>query len=279
MVIAALGGEGGGVLTNWLITAAEHSGWWCQSTSLAGVAQRTGATIYYLEFMPRQNGMPPPVMSLFPAQGDIDIAVASEIAEAGRMISRGFISPDKSVLIASDHRVFGITEKSATGDGSVDRDLILEMGERYGRAFIHFDMSEIVQRHGTVISAALLGAIAGSGALPFEQSYFRDLLASGRSAEGNLAAFDESFRRAQSGGVGEYVPPEIKAFSLPEASNALGERWLPRIADLPAALQEMAYHSVNRLIDYQDEAYAEEWLSRVSALIDRLQILVNTNKY
>ena len=143
------------------------------------------------------------------------------------------------------------------------------MGERYGRAFIHFDMSEIVQRHGTVISAALLGAIAGSGALPFEQSCFRDLLASGGSAEANLAAFDESFRRAQSGGVGVYVPPEAKAFSLPEASNDLGERWLPRIADLPVALQELAYHGVNRLIDYQDEAYAEEWLSRVSALIDR----------
>ena len=92
------------------------------------------------------------------------------------------------------------------------------MGERYGRAFIHFDMSEIVQRHGTVISAALLGAIAGSGALPFEQSCFRDLLASGGSAEANLAAFDESFRQAQSGGVGEYVPPEAKGFSLP-ASN------------------------------------------------------------
>ena len=56
MVIAALGGEGGGVLTNWLIAAAEHSGWWCQSTSLAGVAQRTGATIYYLEFMRRKEG-------------------------------------------------------------------------------------------------------------------------------------------------------------------------------------------------------------------------------
>ena len=133
MVIAALGGEGGGVLTNWLIAAAEQSGWWCQSTSLAGVAQRTGATIYYLEFMPREDDQRAPVMSLFPAQGDIDIAVASEIAEAGRMISRGFISPEKSALISSDHRVFGITEKSATGDGSVDRDLILEMGTRYAK--------------------------------------------------------------------------------------------------------------------------------------------------
>ena len=113
MVIAALGGEGGGVLTNWLIAAAELNGWWCQSTSLAGVAQRTGATIYYLEFMLRQDGKPPPVMSLFPAQGDIDIAVASEIAEAGRMVSRGFVSPQKTALITSDHRVFGITEKSS----------------------------------------------------------------------------------------------------------------------------------------------------------------------
>ena len=101
------------------------------------------------------------------------------------MISRGFISPEKSALIASDHRVFGITEKSATGDGSVDRDLILEMGTRYARTFIHFDMSEIVQRHGTVISAALLGAIAGSGALPFSFDCFRDLISEGSGAQAN----------------------------------------------------------------------------------------------
>lgn len=269
MVIAALGGEGGGVLTNWLISAAERSGWWCQSTSLAGVAQRTGATIYYLEFMPRTDGKPTPVMSLFPAQGDIDIAVASEIAEAGRMISRGFISPDKSVLIASDHRVFGITEKSATGDGSVDRELILQMGERYARAFVHFDMSEIVQRHGTVISAALLGAIAGSGALPFDSNCFRELISQGGGAAANLAAFDESYQRAASGGVGEHVPAKVAPFTLPAVSNPLGARWLPRIANLPEALHEMAYYSVNRLIDYQDEAYAEEWLARLSAVINR----------
>ncbi len=269
MVIAALGGEGGGVLTNWLIAVAERSGWWCQSTSLAGVAQRTGATIYYIEFMRRKEGEDPPVMSLFPAQGDIDVAVASEIAEAGRMISRGFISPDKSVLIASDHRVYGITEKSAAGDGSIDRELILEMGERYARAFVHFDMSEIVQRHGTVISGALLGAIAGSGALPFEADCFRSLLSAGGSAEANLAAFDESYRRAKSGGVGEYVPEVVSPFALPAVSSSLGARWLPRLAELPQALHEMAYHSVNRLIDYQDEAYAEDWWIRLLDVVDR----------
>ena len=77
---------------------------------------------------------------------------------------------------------------------------------------------------------------------------------SGGSAAANLAAFDESFRRAQSGGVEEYEPPRSEPFALPVATNALGERWLPRIADLPEALHETAYHSINRLIDYQDEA-------------------------
>ena len=185
------------------------------------------------------------------------------------MISRGFISPDKSVLIASDHRVYGITEKSATGDGSVDRELILEMGERYARAFVHFDMSEIVQRHGTVISGALLGAIAGSDALPFEADCFRSLLSEGGSAEANLAAFDESYGRAASGGVGEYEPEPAAPFTLPAVSSPLGARWLPRIADLPKVLHEMAYYSVNRLIDYQDEAYAEDWWARLLAAIDR----------
>ena len=86
MIAAALGGEGGAVFTNWVIDVAEREGWLCQTTSLAGVAQRTGATIYYLELFPRAEAVEQtPVMSLFPAQGDIDIAIASEIAEAGQI--------------------------------------------------------------------------------------------------------------------------------------------------------------------------------------------------
>jgi len=46
IAISALGGQGGGVLTNWLVSLAENCDYFAQSTSIPGVAQRTGATIY-----------------------------------------------------------------------------------------------------------------------------------------------------------------------------------------------------------------------------------------
>ena len=48
IAILAMGGEGGGVLADWIVALAERQGWVAQSTSVPGVAQRTGATIYYL---------------------------------------------------------------------------------------------------------------------------------------------------------------------------------------------------------------------------------------
>src|SRR5690606_12638608 len=59
IAILAVGGQGGGVLSGWVTDVAQRSGWHVQSTSVAGVAQRTGATIYYVEMMPRD-----------PARGD-----------------------------------------------------------------------------------------------------------------------------------------------------------------------------------------------------------------
>ena len=52
ILIAALGGEGGGVLTDWIVAAAASQNFPVQSTSIPGVAQRTGATTYYVELVP-----------------------------------------------------------------------------------------------------------------------------------------------------------------------------------------------------------------------------------
>ena len=47
IAVLAMGGQGGGVLADWIVALAESQGWAAQSTSVPGVAQRTGATIYY----------------------------------------------------------------------------------------------------------------------------------------------------------------------------------------------------------------------------------------
>jgi len=76
MLIAALGGEGGGVLTQWIVSAAAQAGFPVQSTSIPGVAQRTGATTYYIEILPvpaRELGGRRPVLALTPGVGDIDV--------------------------------------------------------------------------------------------------------------------------------------------------------------------------------------------------------------
>src|SRR5262245_48674271 len=75
LAILAVGGQGGGVLTDWITEVAERNGYLAQSTSVAGVAQRTGATIYYVEMCP--DGGRRPVFALSPAQGDVDIMIAA----------------------------------------------------------------------------------------------------------------------------------------------------------------------------------------------------------
>ena len=104
LLIAALGGEGGGVLTDWIVSAAAAAGYQVQSTSIPGVAQRTGATTYYIEIFPvptRELGEKRPVLALTPGIGDIDVAVASELLEAGRAVAGGFVTPERTHLIGS----------------------------------------------------------------------------------------------------------------------------------------------------------------------------------
>ncbi len=284
IVAAALGGEGGGVFTNWLIDVAEANNWLSQTTSLAGVAQRTGATIYYIELFPREQASTElPVMSLFPAQGDIDIAISSEIAEAGRMLQRGFITPDRTTLISSTHRVFGITEKSHLGDGTMDPTNVLKLAEKYAKQFVRYDMAKIASTHNAVISAVMLGALAGSGALPFsKQSFTEALRNTGKDVATNMAAFEASYAMADSRahvevvetfdphGSNAGVSSAATAFNLPVAQTAEGKVLLDRVRDsFPVSTQEIIYHGIKKAIEYQDHDYATQYLDEVATVLDK----------
>ena len=41
------------MLADWIVATSERAGFYAQNTSVAGVAQRTGATVYYVEMLPR----------------------------------------------------------------------------------------------------------------------------------------------------------------------------------------------------------------------------------
>ncbi|HXE26281.1 MAG TPA: 2-oxoacid:acceptor oxidoreductase family protein, partial [Roseiarcus sp.] len=171
IAILAMGGQGGGVLADWIVEVAEHEGWAAQSTSVPGVAQRTGATIYYIETLPPRNGVTP-VFSLMPTPGDVDVVMAAELMEAGRSVLRGLVTPDRTTLIASTHRAYAVAEKEKPGDGAGDPIAVTDALDFAARGAVAFDMEKIAAERGTVISAPMLGALAGSGALPFPKAAY-----------------------------------------------------------------------------------------------------------
>ncbi|MGY4361003.1 Pyruvate/2-oxoacid:ferredoxin oxidoreductase gamma subunit [Bradyrhizobium sp. i1.7.7] len=165
IAIVAMGGQGGGVLTDWIVQLAENHGWVAQSTSVPGVAQRTGATIYYIEAMPPLDGRKP-ILSLMPTPGDVDVVMAAEFMEAGRSILRGLVTPDRTTLIASNHRSFAIGEKIAPGNGIADGAAVTGAIGVAAKTEIIFDLNALAIAHGSVISAAMFGALAAAAVLP-----------------------------------------------------------------------------------------------------------------
>jgi indolepyruvate ferredoxin oxidoreductase, beta subunit len=279
LCVAALGGEGGGVLADWLIGIAEAEGHLVQSTSVPGVAQRTGATIYYLEFFPRteaERAGREPIMALMPVPGDVDCVVASELAEAGRAIQRGLVEPQKTTLIASSHRSYSISEKSAIGQGAADAAGLIELARNHARRLILFDMEAVATQHHSVISSVLLGAICGSGVLPFERQAFEAAISrSGISVATNLAAFGDACERAVRGeaaATADLTAGDSREHSAAIPTQARSPRLQPlleRVRRLPEGVQPLALEGVRRAIDYQDPAYAALYLNRlerVSAL-------------
>lgn len=276
VALLAMGGEGGGVLSDWLVDLAEHNGYLAQATSVPGVAQRTGATVYYLELFPRA-GVPAgaqPVLALGPVPGELDVVIASELMEAGRALQRGLVSPERTTFILSTHRVYSMTERTAMGDGRVDAGKLMEGARAAAARFIAADFSALAEKAAGPIAPALFGALAASQALPFTRAQFEEAI--GRGGVGvktSLQAFAAGYAAALAPAAPEPVVSLV----------ALGPRLAPlaaRIdAEFPAAAGDTLRHAVLRLADYQDVAYAAEYLDRLLPLRDAGEVLLETARH
>ncbi len=270
ILIAALGGEGGGVLANWIVDAAIRAKLPVQATSVPGVAQRTGATSYYIEFLARaREGAPRPVFALMPVPGRVDVVLASELLEGVRMIERGFVDDECTTLITARHRVLTTREKMAMGDGRVDDERLLAAASSCAARCLAIDMREIAHRHRTVISAVMYGALAGSGRLPWHREIDEAVIrASGLGVEASLAGFDEGFAAAAvQAASGAAARASAAVADAPDGvladgqgvGQGVGMRSWPALVDIVSRGEARAR-------DFQDEAYARTYRDRVDAL-------------
>jgi len=271
IAVLAMGGQGGGVLVDWIVALLEAQGWFAQSTSVPGVAQRTGATVYYVETIEADGSGRRPVLSLMPVPGEVDIVIGAELMEAGRAMQRGLVSPDRTTLIASSHRAYAISEKIVPGDGAGDPAKVYEAARASSKRFLAFDMAEIAEASDSVISAALFGALAASGALPFPRAAYEAAI---RAADVGVEASLRAFGRAHDAAVAELrmpapAPPAaamaLKRFpELRPVGHAAFDALVGRAQrEFPGLAHRMVAAGLARVVDFQDVAYGAEYLDHL----------------
>lgn len=268
LAVIAVGGQGGGVLTSWIEALARAEGYDCQATSVAGVAQRTGATIYYIEMSPA--GGPKPVFSLAPSAGDVDIVVAAELMEAGRALIRGFVTPNRTTLVASTHRALSVSEKIVPGDGIASSEEVQAALELAAQQLVMFDLEKVALDNGSVISASLFGALAGTGRMPFSRAAFEQAIrAGGKGVEGSLRAFGAAYDIARGGDSPSETPPEPAAIAEVTGPAGMLADWqvlLGRVAQMPENVQVLAGAGLRKVVNFQDVAYGTTYLDRIETM-------------
>jgi indolepyruvate ferredoxin oxidoreductase beta subunit len=272
LLVCALGGEGGGVLTEWLVDIARHAGYPAQATSIPGVAQRTGATTYYIEVFPvpmAELGGKRPVFSLNPVPGALDAMISSELLETARQVGNGMPSPERTLVLTSSARTLTTQERMQMADGRADDTDLLKLVRQFSRAHQVFDMAAVAREAGTVVSAVMLGAIAGSGLFPFRRSDYEAVVkAGGKGAEASLRGFARAFEivsqgKAQSDFVAQVLAPQ------PDPAGTLAPQASPphHADSFPPTVQEMFGLGYARLLEYQGQSYADLYVQRLQSVL------------
>jgi indolepyruvate ferredoxin oxidoreductase, beta subunit len=276
ILLCALGGEGGGVLAGWLVDVARACGHAVQGTSIPGVAQRTGATTYYIEIFPRPNselGGRRPVFGLYAVPGGVDLLVGTELLEVARQAGAGMVSPERTAVIASTRRTLTTAEKMLLADGRVENEQLAAVLRETARELELFDMAALAESTGTVVSAVMLGAVgawlAGSGVLPFPRAAYEAAIRSGgKGTEASLRGFAVAWERIADAQASRAAVLELAA----QVAGSLAPRATTVPASVaqrfPADTHEIIALGLARVVEYQDEAYGALYLDRLQRVLD-----------
>ena len=215
-----------------------------------------------------------------PVPGDVDIVVASELMEAGRAIQRGFVTPDRTTLVASTHRVYAMTERIALADGRVDDAAHARRpAAAAAQRLVAFDMAAIAerdrQRHQRRACSARSPA---RGRCRSRARPSRPRSGAAASASPRACRFGpfEAQEDASAGGEAS-APPARRARPAAADPRRPGRRQSRGAAGRARAARPRSPggtrparagtryrpHGVARCADYQDDAYARLYLEPV----------------
>ena len=203
-----------------------------------------------------------------PTPGDVDVVLAAEFMEAGRSILRGLVTPERTTLITSTHRSFAVAEKMAPGNGIADSSAVTAAIGVTAKKEIVFNMDALAVQNRSVISAAMFGALAGSGTLPFETSGYLDVIRSGgKGVEPSIRTFEAASERAATGAERPVLPAPHTSGQPEIAPDALFAPLVDRLRrELPASASAMTFAGLRKVVDYQDLHYGREYLDILKRL-------------
>jgi indolepyruvate ferredoxin oxidoreductase beta subunit len=205
----------------------------------------------------------------------LDALLSSELLETARQVSLGLVSPDRTRVFSSSGRSLTTQERISMGDGRADSAALLQLIQQQAKEAQVWDFAAMAQAHGTMVSAVMLGVVAGSGLLPLERVHFEASIQEGSAStaqtKASLKGFAAGFERAANA---QALQAMLQDEDSPPAAATLLDAVSTRSAQpaavqaLPAAVREFAQLGYQRLLDYQGTAYADLYVQRLQAVLN-----------
>ncbi len=280
IMVPAVGGQGGGVLTEWLVQAFFLEDYDVQGISLPGLSQRGGSTVYYLEAHPRpETDDKPIIFAQFPVPGEVDVIISQEFLELGRALQLGYGS-DRTTIVTSTHRIYSTLEKMPIGSGIYSDENLRKIATAFSSKLIELNALQLAKDNGMddlAVNAILFGALAASGSIPLSKASFVSSVEKvGVAVKTNLRGFEVGWNFVSSSKAGDAGKKQVvwetfvrtRADQLEEYEREVYLGKVSRIeTEFPKQLREILAESLYRLIDYQDAEYADRYIDDVREVL------------
>ena len=209
--------------------------------------------------------------------------VASELLEAGRAIGMGYVTPDRTVLIAGTERAFTTKEKLAPGDGRYSDENLLRAARERSRELRRFPFRELAAAAGASLNAVLLGAMAGCEKMPLVPDQLKTgIIQEEKAVTENLRGFEAGLRAMDGsapsqGGVGASETPAHPVLASGRIAPRVRTAFHQRIEKaFPLPVQSLIQQGLARTIAYQDSTYGGLYLDRLEAIQNAPQEVLET---